>query len=371
MQFNWKKSGLVLAVAGAFVAGSGVAVVAQDTRHEVDPAQESTTRRDTDAVEANDLSDAQLDELQAEGGSLEDLVNTAAIDGTFTSGRGSYQPRTSQCVLFDTRGGPRMAGNSTDTFSLSDPTSQGGESGCSVPSSAIAAHVNLIAISPAGAGNLKIFGASLATEPDGGIVNFQALNPNMNNANAFVMDNDPSGWTVRANGAAVHVRAVLLGYFYDGGASYAAASHDHGVVQATGSTFHVGTTTPATTRTVEMSLADECSPFFTESHAALVTYSGYVFPHAGDAELNIELWVDGTQQVAADTPFSIQDPEGDDRIPVSRTYLVEDLGSGSHDFSVRAHKSLDASPAVDLDADIVVEHRGWSCDFVIFPPTAD
>lgn len=370
MQINWKKSGLVLAVAGAFIAGSGVAVIAQDGREKVDQAPEATTQRDAEGVQADDLSEAQLDELQAGGESVESLVSTAAIDGTFTSGRGSYSPRASQCVLFDTRGGPRMPGNSTRTFSLSNPTSQGGESGCTVPSSAIAAHVNLIALSPGGAGNLKIFGASLTTEPDGGIVNYQDLNPNMNNANAFIMDNDTSGWTVRANGSAVHVRAVLLGYFYDGGSSYAAASHDHGVVQATGGTVNIDQLTPEVARSVQMNVGDECSSFFTERHAALVTYSGYAYPFGGDAnamEMDVEIWVDGTEQTAAAMEMEAINDTGDDQIPVSKTFLVENLGSGNHTFQVRAHRETATSPDIDLDADIVVEHRGWSCSFFIFP----
>ena len=290
---------------------------------------------------------------------------SAATDGRFSSGVGAYVARSSQCVLFDTRSEAKLAPGSTTTFALTGNANVGGESGCNVPSGALSAHVNVVAISPDSAGNLKMFGASLTTEPNGGIVNFQSLDPNLNNSNAFVMDNDGDGWKVKVNGGGVHVRAVLMGWFVDGGSSYASASHDHGVVQATGGAVHVETTDPndlTVVRTVDMDIPDECAAFLAERHRVLVTYSGYLFPHTGSSDADVLLWVNGSQEGAAAMTFADDDAGGVNQTPLAKTYLVEDLPAGTNTFEVRA-KVGSESAAVDIDADLVVEHRGWTCGF--------
>ena len=72
---------------------------------------------------------------------------------------------------------------------------QGGEAGCGVDAEANGYHLNLVAVNPTGGGNLKAWAASQA-EPNGGIVNYQALGSNLNNSNAFMVPND-SDWGER------------------------------------------------------------------------------------------------------------------------------------------------------------------------------
>lgn len=147
----------------------------------------------------------------------------SAQDQVFTS----LQP----CVAFDTRpsqgGTGALAANEARTFHIVGSTSnfagQGGVGGgCGVPgftggiARVKAVLINLVAISPAGGGNLKAW-ATDQTETGGGVVNYQALSPAMNNANAVVVqvrqDSEGADITVRAVSASTNVRGVILGFF--------------------------------------------------------------------------------------------------------------------------------------------------------------
>ena len=353
---RWRTIAIVLALALGATLGSAITVFAQSRGADDEPTV--TTQRDTTPLTADDLGDHQVTELGGPDAVGAALADTAALDGTFASGQGTYVARASQCVLFDTRAEARLAPGSTTTFSTAGGENVGGESGCTVPNDALSAHVNLVAIGPASAGNLKIYGAALPTEPDGGIVNFQDLDPNMNNSNAFVVANDPTGWKVTVNGGGAHVRAVLMGWFLDGGDVYAAASHDHQVVQATGGFEFMSNGTTKTLREVDLTMARECSFGLTERHRALVTYSGEAWPYSDGAAMEFQLWVDDTRETAADRKI-VFDTGSQGRIPISRTFLVEGLGWGTHTFEVRVDNH--GPSAADVDADIVVEHRGWTC----------
>ncbi len=147
-----------------------------------------------------------------------------AAGRAFDSPASVYVVRATQCVLFDTRpsqgGSGAIGAGATKTFVLTgDLTAQGGEAGCVVDPGADGYHLNLVAIGPAGRGNLKAWPAS-APEPNGGIVNYAATST-MNNSNAFHVANDPGGVKVKANGASVQVRGVLYGTLVDGGDIYA------------------------------------------------------------------------------------------------------------------------------------------------------
>lgn len=360
MAINWKRTSLTLTFACAFLAGTAVAVVAQDT---------ITSQRDTDPATMADLTDEQVAELGGEDAAAGALAATAAVDGTFTSNRGVYTARNSQCVLFDTRNTSKPTGDSVTTFSLTDPTSQGGEAGCTVPSSALSVHINLIALNPDANGNLKVWPASVA-EPNGGIVNYSPQNPPLNNSNAFIVGYDAAGWDVRVNGGSADVRGVLIGNFFDGGDTFAAASHDHQVVQAAGGVVEITSTTAQVVRGVNATYADECSAIFTESHKALVTYSGFAREGTTGAEgnstrLDIELWVDGSQVDGTEVAFPNGVIEYEDAF--SKTFLVNVSPGTNHSFQVRAHREDGASTTGFVDADIVVEHRGWTCNLFVFP----
>lgn len=139
------------------------------------------------------------------------------------------------CVLFDTRpsqgGTGAMAANELRAFhvvgSSSSFASQGGVAGgCGIPgfvdgkAQVSSVLINLVAISPTGGGNLKAWAADQA-ETGGGVVNYQALAPAMNNSNAVIVevrqDVEGNDILVRANASAVQVRGVALGYFAPSG----------------------------------------------------------------------------------------------------------------------------------------------------------
>ncbi len=148
----------------------------------------------------------------------------SAQDQAFTS----LQP----CVAFDTRpsqgGTGQMTANEVRTFHVVGSTSnfagQGGVAGgCGVPGfgnlgtpQVRAVLINLVAIQATGGGNLKAWATDQA-ETGGGVVNYQALSPSMNNSNAVVaevrQDSEGNDISIRANGSAVQVRGVVLGYF--------------------------------------------------------------------------------------------------------------------------------------------------------------
>src|SRR5207244_1531538 len=103
------------------------------------------------------------------------------------------------CVLFDTRpssgGTGPLAANETRTFnvvgSTHDFTGQGETAGgCGVPGfsggmpQVRAVLINVVTVDPSGGGNLKAW-ATDQSKPSGGIVNYQLLNPPMNNSNAI------------------------------------------------------------------------------------------------------------------------------------------------------------------------------------------
>lgn len=136
------------------------------------------------------------------------------------------------CAAFDTRTtkgstgdftGLRQGGEVT-TYQISgliDPE-QGGATqtgSCGVPINATGVLINLVAINAVGEGNLQISAAG--TSPSGGVLNFAALSPAMNNANAVPVELSPTGQLdVFVNGGPngggvdrTHIRGVVLGYY--------------------------------------------------------------------------------------------------------------------------------------------------------------
>lgn len=142
----------------------------------------------------------------------------------------SYHALT-PCAAFDTRpaqggaggfAGWRDGGLAT-TYAVAGsslPAGQGGGHGgsCGVPIGAEAVLINLVAIDPTVAGNLQAF--ATGSTPTGGVLNFAALSPSMNNANAVVVPISALGeLDVYVNTGpsdvpdATQLRGVILGYF--------------------------------------------------------------------------------------------------------------------------------------------------------------
>jgi hypothetical protein len=151
------------------------------------------------------------------------------------------------CVIFDTRpsqgGSGAFTAGQTKQFYIAGSTAnfsaQGGTTGgCGVPGwsedqpRAKAVFINYVAIEPQGGGSLKAWAFEKTEPPQGGLVNFQALTPPMNNSNAVVtelrQDTEGLDINVRVLSAGAHVRGVVLGYF--------TADHITAVVAGTGLT---------------------------------------------------------------------------------------------------------------------------------------
>jgi hypothetical protein len=150
--------------------------------------------------------------------------------GYYATGTANYVP-VNPCAAFDSRssqgasgsyGGARAGGSAT-TYQIAGsfvPVSQGGGHGgsCGVPAGASAVAINLVAINAAAEGNLQAY--ATGTSPTGGILNFAALSPAMNNANAVVIPLSAAGQLdVYVNTGqsdvpgATDVRGVVLGYY--------------------------------------------------------------------------------------------------------------------------------------------------------------
>lgn len=150
-----------------------------------------------------------------------------ADDNDITDGS-QYVPLT-PCVAFDSRsnqgaGGDfagLYAGGERRTMHLvgSFPAEQGGgNTTCGIPTGASAVHLNLVAINPLRAGNLRAFAPG--TDPAGGVVNFVASGTN--NSNGIVVPLSPDGrLSIEVNAGAgitdptTEVRGVVLGYLFN------------------------------------------------------------------------------------------------------------------------------------------------------------
>jgi hypothetical protein len=126
------------------------------------------------------------------------------------------------CAVFDSRTstvnpGPLPAGSVT-AFTVAGVIPAGQiapEPVCVTPPGGVpAVELNLVAIAPAGIGNLKV--AEAGVTPGGGVVNYSATSGS-NNSNALSVEVDGSGRVeVTVNAAASHVRVVVLGYWVPG-----------------------------------------------------------------------------------------------------------------------------------------------------------
>ena len=131
------------------------------------------------------------------------------------------------CAVADTRlaiapspNGKLAAGVHTFQVAGDIPTTQRdpAETCVGAPGDAPAVMVNVVAIEPDGVGNLRISAAGETAV--GGVVNYQALTPGLNNSNAVptavstTHSASASGNVdVFVNGQATYVRLVVLGYF--------------------------------------------------------------------------------------------------------------------------------------------------------------
>ena len=125
------------------------------------------------------------------------------------------------CAVFDTRAaGGALAGGETRTFAVAgtfDQAAQGGEGCTAPPEGAVAALVNLVAMYPEAAGNLRAVAAG--GDALGGVVNFRPDSGNNSNAVPIGLSMDGEIDVTANTPAPVHVRGVVLGYYVD-------SSHD-------------------------------------------------------------------------------------------------------------------------------------------------
>lgn len=149
-----------------------------------------------------------------------------AADETYTA--------VTPCASFDSRvgqGGPgTLLGLQEWQVQLTgSPTGQGGTGECGIPSSATAVQVNVVAVNPLTDGNVRVFPPGGTY--DGGVVNYQTLDPKLNNSNAAIIPISSCRLPLSSRekclilqpnaGAAgavptVDVRGIVLGYLDEG-----------------------------------------------------------------------------------------------------------------------------------------------------------
>ena len=99
------------------------------------------------------------------------------------------------------------------------PTDQQFGVNCAVPADADAVLINIVAISPTTGGNFRAF--ATGDTGTGGVVNYAAVSPNLNNSNAVVIPLSSSGEISIQNNCgncgtpSAHARGIILGYFTD------------------------------------------------------------------------------------------------------------------------------------------------------------
>ncbi|HEX9185930.1 MAG TPA: hypothetical protein VGB87_02580, partial [Vicinamibacteria bacterium] len=249
------------------------------------------------------------------------VAEPAAVSGVAQTG--SVFVPLAPCRIVDTRlaGGPLVPGTPRSfVVGGANPTlfgAQGGNtSGCSVPAgTATAAFVNVVAVSPAGPGNLQAWAYSTppTAPPLSSIINYSA--PNVANGVTVPLC-DPAATTctydvlVQANNSAVQVVADVLGYFRAAPTSFVVAGSSAGLVSIGTSCTHysgalVGVNVPASGKvlveaTVQVEINHAQSTFEsvnltvgagpTSCGAALGDYAyitmnpqptGYYYPEAG------------------------------------------------------------------------------------------
>ncbi len=139
-------------------------------------------------------------------------VADAGSAGTAAASQGESYYTISPCRLIDTRnstgadaGAPALVAGQTRVFAISGK--------CGLPSSAEALTVNVTVTSPTASGNLKIYRADLATEPNATNISFAAGATRANNA-IVGLAADGSGIKVLDNSAgSVHFVLDVNGYF--------------------------------------------------------------------------------------------------------------------------------------------------------------
>jgi hypothetical protein len=141
------------------------------------------------------------------------------------------------CRVIDTRttsaGHTPLGAGETRGFSVfgADLSAQGGSSsGCGIPQliagapQTYAIAINIVAVDPQGQGTLKGWAGDIDEPARASIVNYQALNPTLNVANAVPLSVRTTGALgtgqdirLRANGAGTDVVADVVGYYATGG----------------------------------------------------------------------------------------------------------------------------------------------------------
>lgn len=296
------------------------------------------------AVVAFPIMGVAVDQAATEAGA-------ASSAGSFTSGRLTFVP-DGPCVLFDTRQsqGGKLSAGETRGFDVDggNLSAQGGaQFGCVGPfplpvPTIEAVALNLVAISPDGGGNLKAWPAAQA-EASGGIVNYQALSPPMNNSNAFPIEiaTDGAGKEikVKANGAAVHVRGIYLGYYADAGDVFSPVWHDHLASQGTSATTTLTSSSYVEIASVEITLPEGCGGITNVSEwNVLVTASAHVVRNQKDGAASYDAVVVGLERGSATSAVADSErvsfhPDSIDLInPISTQWLFGGVGAGTSRF---------------------------------------
>lgn len=301
---------------------------------------------------------------------------------------GDTKPQPSTNYTFDIRG---------ETQDFSD---QGGSSaGCGIPTTADAVMINILAVQPAGGGNMKAFASDVgAGDVSGTIINYNSLSPNVNLNNAVTVPLDAStsdgDLIIRPQGSATHIIGTVLGYYENASDDFytktvaddrfAPAYHDHDIVSDSVGSATTAGATEAVIASATISLEDRCSGiFFIDNHELRISAT---WEWGDDDDINSVIRLDLTQDSTGDTDTidnSDMNLFGDAASTPSlapggvEVFIdaqgvdggAEDDPIGSGDWTVEViHDNNDSDSATINDINLIVESRGVTCDSLIFFP---
>lgn len=211
------------------VAGSGAPGALEAGASVTDPSEESTPfapiGMNNAAAAAIPLNGGETIEVDVVGSAGASSHIRVVVLGYFDDQSGQDYVAVNPCVAFDTRptqgGAGLRTADSTTTYDIVDGGHAGGVGGpgCGVPAGSSGVLINLVAVGALGAGNLQV--SATGSSPTGGVLNFAALSPAMNNANAVPVPLSTLGQidvfvnagSTPAGTPVTHVRGVILGYY--------------------------------------------------------------------------------------------------------------------------------------------------------------
>lgn len=307
------------------------------------------------------------------------MIAAPTLVSAQSSAHGEDQMFTSVpiCTIIDSRnwtasnfsGHTKPQAGTTYTFDIrgesQDFSAQGGSaSGCGVPASADAVLINLLAVNPDGGGNMKAM--PKGTDPStvsGTVINYNALNPNvnLNNAVTVLMDasTDDGDIDIRPQINGTHIIGTVLGYFqnttdgfYTQVESDGRFSVENAIAENAGSTGVANSSSDTLLGSVSVTVPDRCSSFLIETWDFEIHATGFLDGGASDSII----WLEDSDSVGNST--WVDDPDSG-----HWSFAVHDVftegGSGTKTFELHADNF--SGGGVTIEWQLTGEAKDFNC----------